>query len=78
MPKEATYAQPGTLLPVDRPAGQNDVGVVSWLLTLKTPECPQGRQVSVTSSPETQSTVSYRRQSCTVSAWRTTALLRKT
>lgn len=34
------------MVPVDRPSGQNDVGIVAWLLTLKTPECPQGRQAS--------------------------------
>lgn len=45
MPRHGTYAQPAAMVHVDRPAGQNDVGVVAWLLTLKTPECPQGRQV---------------------------------
>lgn len=45
MPKEGTYARPATVTQVDRGAGQNDVGIVAWLLTLKTPECPQGRQV---------------------------------
>ena len=34
------------MVPVDRPSGQNDVGIVAWLLTLKTPECTQGRQAS--------------------------------
>lgn len=34
-----------SMVPTDRPSGQNDVGIVAWLLTLKTPECPQGRQV---------------------------------
>ena len=45
MPKEGTYARPAAVTQVDRGAGQNDVGIVAWLLTLKTPECPQGRQV---------------------------------
>lgn len=45
MPAHATYWRPVVMGPVDRPSGQNDVGVVAWLLTLKTPECPQGRQV---------------------------------
>ena len=31
--------------PVSRAVGENDVGVVAWQLTLKSPECPQGRQV---------------------------------
>ena len=30
---------------VSREVGENDVGIVAWQLTLKTPECPQGRQV---------------------------------
>lgn len=45
MPKEGTYARPAAVTHIDRPAGQNDVGIVAWVLTLKTPECPQGRQV---------------------------------
>lgn len=45
MPKQGSYAQPATMMTVDRPTGQNDVGIVAWLLTMKTPECPQGRQV---------------------------------
>ncbi len=28
-----------------RPVGHNDCGMVAWLMTLKTPECPQGRQI---------------------------------
>jgi acetyl-CoA carboxylase/biotin carboxylase 1 len=35
------------LLPMDREMGKNDAGVVAWLLTMKTPECPSGRQVVV-------------------------------
>ena len=30
---------------VSRPVGENSVGIVAWQLTLKSPECPQGRQV---------------------------------
>lgn len=30
---------------VDRAAGLNDVGMVAWMLTLRTPEYPEGRQV---------------------------------
>eukprot|EP00887_Chlorella_sp_A99_P005434 scaffold1.g5434.t1 len=33
------------LAAVARPPAQNDVGVVAWVLTLRTPECPGGRQV---------------------------------
>ena len=36
--------KPAQMMPVERSSGQNDVGIVAWLLTLKTPECPQGRQ----------------------------------
>ena len=45
MPKEGSYARPAAMVPIDRPTGKNDVGIVAWQLTLKTPECPQGRQV---------------------------------
>ncbi len=31
--------------PVSRAIGGNSIGVVAWQLTLKSPECPQGRQV---------------------------------
>lgn len=31
--------------PVDRPVGANDVGIVTWRLALRTPECPGGREV---------------------------------
>lgn len=34
-----------TLERVDRGPGENQVGMVAWAMTLKTPECPQGRQV---------------------------------
>jgi acetyl-CoA carboxylase / biotin carboxylase 1 len=30
---------------VEREPGLNTTGMVAWLMTLKTPECPQGRQV---------------------------------
>lgn len=33
------------LEPSTRPMSQNSVGVVAWVLTLRTPECPQGRQI---------------------------------
>ena len=34
------------LQPVTRPIGQNDVGIVAWIMTLKSPECPTGRRVA--------------------------------
>ena len=46
MPPGSTFSQPAGLLTTGREPGQNDVGVVAWLLTLKTPESPQGRQVT--------------------------------
>jgi len=33
------------LVRVQRGPGLNDVGMVAWHITLKTPECQQGRQV---------------------------------
>lgn len=45
MPPGGTHQHPNALVPVSRPVGQNDVGMVAWTLTLKTPECPQGRKV---------------------------------
>ena len=45
MAPEGTFMQPAAMTPVTRTIGSNDVGVVAWLLTMKTPECPQGRQV---------------------------------
>jgi acetyl-CoA carboxylase/biotin carboxylase 1 len=38
------------MVEVNRPMGQNDVGMVAWLLTLRTPECPTGRQVVLISN----------------------------
>ncbi len=41
LPREGCFRQPGRPEVVRRPMGLNDVGMVAWLLTLKTPECPQ-------------------------------------
>ncbi|KAK9867066.1 hypothetical protein WJX84_010484 [Apatococcus fuscideae] len=30
---------------VQRPIGENDIGIVAWVLTLHSPECPTGRKV---------------------------------
>lgn len=35
------------LCPIDRPIGQNDIGMVAWQMTLVTPQHPQGRQLIV-------------------------------
>lgn len=45
MPPGGTHQAPKPLVAVTRPVGQNDVGMVAWTLTMKTPECPQGRKV---------------------------------
>ena len=45
MPAGGTHQAPKPMVPVDRPVGQNDVGMIAWVLTLRTPECPQGRKV---------------------------------
>ncbi|KAL4859471.1 Acetyl-CoA carboxylase 1 [Chlorella vulgaris] len=42
----ASFRCPGApLVPCNRAASQNEVGVVAWVMTLRTPECPQGRQL---------------------------------
>ena len=50
MPPGGTHQAPKPMVPVNRPVGQNDVGMIAWVLTLRTPECPQGRKVSVPSN----------------------------
>ena len=45
MPAGGTHQAPKPMVPVNRPVGQNDVGMIAWVLTLRTPECPQGRKV---------------------------------
>ncbi|KAL4525084.1 hypothetical protein Ndes2526A_g07171 [Nannochloris sp. 'desiccata'] len=40
-----SFRQKTALVPSTRPMSQNSVGVVAWVLTLRTPECPQGRQI---------------------------------
>ena len=43
----ASFRWPGSVQLLERPMGINTVGVVAWLLLLRTPECPQGRQVNI-------------------------------
>ena len=45
MPAGGTHQAPKPMVPVNRPVGQNDVGMIAWVLTFRTPECPQGRKV---------------------------------
>ena len=42
---ELSYRAALPLAPSSRPPSENTVGVVAWLLTLRTPEWPAGRQV---------------------------------
>eukprot|EP00200_Dunaliella_tertiolecta_P012627 CAMPEP_0202373002 /NCGR_PEP_ID=MMETSP1127-20130417/4091_1 /ASSEMBLY_ACC=CAM_ASM_000462 /TAXON_ID=3047 /ORGANISM="Dunaliella tertiolecta, Strain CCMP1320" /LENGTH=2753 /DNA_ID=CAMNT_0048969731 /DNA_START=204 /DNA_END=8465 /DNA_ORIENTATION=+ len=42
---QRAYRGPCQLERCSRPGGKNDCGMVVWALTLRTPECPQGRQV---------------------------------
>lgn len=39
--------QDGKLVPVNRPPGNNTCGMVVWRMTLRTPECPEGRPIIV-------------------------------
>jgi hypothetical protein len=46
----AEAAQNSVILPVHREAGKNDVGMVAWIMKLRTPECQsqaQGREIVV-------------------------------
>ena len=47
MPAGGTHQHPKPMVPVNRPVGQNDIGMIAWVLTLRTPECPQGRKVGI-------------------------------
>jgi Carboxyl transferase domain len=44
-PWSAKHVQDLVIQEVQRAPGQNDVGMVAWLLTLRTPEYPEGRQL---------------------------------
>lgn len=37
----------GNLKVCNRPIGSNDIGMVAWLMNLKTPEYPNGREIVV-------------------------------
>jgi acetyl-CoA carboxylase/biotin carboxylase 1 len=41
----ASFTATPPMVPVHRPVGANDCGVVAWVLTLRTPECPAGRRL---------------------------------
>ena len=40
-------AEDAVLAPMVRPHGSNDIGMVGWIITMKTPECKTGRQMVV-------------------------------
>ncbi|KAL6839698.1 hypothetical protein ACP4OV_030386 [Aristida adscensionis] len=43
--KHGSWGTP--LVPMERPAGLNDIGMVAWILDMSTPEFPSGRQIIV-------------------------------
>ncbi|XP_062184107.1 acetyl-CoA carboxylase 2-like isoform X3 [Phragmites australis] len=43
--KHGSWGTP--LIPMERPAGLNDIGMVAWILEMSTPEFPNGRQIIV-------------------------------
>ena len=45
--KELVLGADGSLSPSDRLVGTNDIGMVGWHCTLKTPEYPEGREIVV-------------------------------
>lgn len=43
--KHGSWGTP--IIPMERPAGLNDIGMVAWILEMSTPEFPSGRQIIV-------------------------------
>jgi acetyl-CoA carboxylase/biotin carboxylase 1 len=56
---ELILTNDGNLQEVRREAGANNIGMVAWLVTLFTPEAPQGRRVVVISNDITVNTGSF-------------------
>ncbi len=48
MSGDANFRSAGKVELMQRAIGGNTIGVVAWLMLLRTPECPDGRQVVVT------------------------------
>ena len=42
---ELVLGEDGNLSPVSRPVGTNDIGMLAWHATMKTPEYPNGREI---------------------------------
>jgi acetyl-CoA carboxylase/biotin carboxylase 1 len=47
------------VVPVEREPGLNNCGMVAWVLNLKTPECPSGRDIVVISNDITHQAGSF-------------------
>jgi len=47
------------LVPVTRPPGQNDVGMIAWIWTIRVPEKPDGRQIVVIANDASHSAGSF-------------------
>lgn len=43
--KNGSWGTP--IIPMERPVGLNDIGMVAWILEMSTPEFPNGRQIIV-------------------------------
>jgi acetyl-CoA carboxylase/biotin carboxylase 1 len=47
------------LVPITRPPGQNNVGMIAWIWTIKVPEKPEGRQIVVIANDASHSAGSF-------------------
>jgi len=47
------------LVPITRPPGQNNVGMIAWIWTIKVPESPDGRQIVVIANDASHSAGSF-------------------
>ena len=47
------------LVPISRPPGQNNVGMIAWIWTIKVPEKPDGRQIVVIANDASHSAGSF-------------------
>lgn len=56
---ELSYREKTPLVPATRAMGSNSIGVVAWVLTLRTPEYPQGRQIVAIANDITHSSGAF-------------------
>jgi len=47
------------LVPISRPPGQNSIGMIAWIWTMKVPEKPEGRQIVVIANDASHSAGSF-------------------